>query len=862
MKGKESPNGGLCLNKVNKEGLTTADVIELQRKFGKNEIMAKGKKTLLKRIFHEVSETIFLLLAAAAIIYFLLGEAKDGIIMLFFVFGIVGMDVLQEWKTDRALSTLKKLSQPRIQAVRNGEVTCIESGDLVPGDVILAEEGCRMPADGYVLSVHDFCLDESLLTGESGEVFKVPADTPDYEKSRELALASLEVTRPDYCYAGTMVTQGSAAILVDKTGSETVYGKIGLSITGSEDKLTLLQKQMKSLTGACTGIAVCLFLLVSFITYFNLSDYAFSERIIESFLSGIVLSLSMIPAEFPVILTFFLSMGALRLTKKHALIRRLSAVETLGAVSVICVDKTGTITKNHMAVTEMYNYKCTKACLAGTAGLACDRKPHDPMEAAVFDCCNTLGLDKDVIFQGEFIKGYPFNQVCKTMTHVWKLKGEIIAAAKGSPEWLTGHSRLTGSERLEIEEKTQELFKKGLRVIAVGIMEIPDETRIPAVLNECSFTFLGLLGFEDPPKDSITEDIRRCTEAGIRVVMITGDNGDTAAAIAEQVQFPGDRNPMTGNQLNEISDKDLLSIVQKVNIFSRVVPEQKLRIIKTLMAGGGTAAMTGDGVNDVPALKHADIGIAMGLRGSEVTREAADLILLDDNFSTILDTIEDGRRIYGNIQKAIGYVFTIHIPIALICLFGPLLHILPADLMLLPLHVVLLELIMNPTCAAAIERQPAEENIMKQGPRNPKERLLTKGILIKSGIQGIAIFLSSFGSYYGYLLFHPENADTARTIGLSVLILSNLFLILVNSSEKDTVIRSFGRIRKENGIVLVLSATVILLLLIIYGPLQAALLLKYLSLPHFLYTVIISFLSVFWYEIVKQLKIGSIYGKK
>lgn len=847
----------------NGNGLTTDEVIELQKKYGKNEIVPEGKKSLAVRILRAVTEPIFLLLLLAATIYFLLGEAKDGLIMLLFVLGIIILDVLQEWKTDKALSTLKKLSQPRVSAVRDGRIIQIAGTDIVPGDIIMAEEGCRIPADGYILASHDFCTDESMFTGEAGEVWKVPAEGAfPLEQGRELASASLQFTRMDYCYAGTMVTQGSGVILVDKTGNETVYGKIGLGLTGVKPKLSPLQKQMRELTKTCTVMAVFLLLLVGFVTYLNLPDHRFSDRIIESLLSGIVLTLSMIPAEFPVILTVFLSMGALRLTKKHALVRKLSAVETLGAVSVICVDKTGTITQNRMTVHEIYFHNCEEAYLARIAGLACDMEPHDPMESAILSYCSGLGLDKAELFEGVLIKGYPFTQECKTMTHVWRFGDKILLAAKGSPEWLAEHSILTGDQYLLVEEKMKSMFEKGLRVLGVGVMEAADESSIPVNLRDCRFTFCGLLGMNDPPKDSIAEDMRKCREAGIRVVMITGDNGETAASIAKQIHLPGNLKPISGRQVEMLSDAKLGETVKTAGIFSRVVPEQKLRIVKALAENGEVTAMTGDGVNDAPALKSADIGIAMGFRGSEVTREAADLILLDDNFSTILDSVEDGRRIYDNIKKAIGYVFTIHIPIALICLFGPLIHILPDKLMLLPLHVVLLELIMNPTCAAGIERQPAEENIMKHLPRNPGDKLLTKKILIKSMAQGLVIFISSFGSYCGYLFHHPDNGETARTIGLGILIISNLFLLLVNTSEKESGFQSIRRLGKEKGIIYVLSATVLLFVFIIYGPLHGVLKLACLNPLQFLYTVILSFLSVFWYEIVKQVKNRSFRAKK
>lgn len=850
------------MKNVSVNGLTTEEVLELQKRYGRNEIVSKPGKPFPQRIISAVSEPVFLLLFLAALIYFLLGEPKDGLIMLFFVLGIVIMDVLQEWKTDKALSSLRKLSEPMISAVRNNEVIRILSTEIVPGDIILAEEGCRIPADGYVLSSHDFCTDESLLTGEATEVWKIPVIDSGSKAAQELASASFPVSQTDYCYAGTMVIQGSAVIRVHKTGNETMYGKIGVSLNEVKDRLTPLQKQMKELTKTCTIIAVVLFLLVSLITYFNLGDKPESDRLIESFLSGIVLTLSMIPAEFPVILTVFLSMGALRLTKKHALVRKLSAVETLGAVSVICVDKTGTITKNQMSVQETFCYHCEEREFAKITALACDLEPHDPMERAILTYCDTLGLSKEEVFSGVFLKGYPFSQECKAMTHVWKIRDKIFITAKGSPEWLIEHSTLSGSARCEIEEIMRSMFQKGLRVLAAGVMEAAAEQEIPVNLKDCCFTFCGLLGLKDPPKDSIQEDLSKCREAGIRIIMITGDNGDTAASLAEQIEFPGRRTPVTGRQIASMTEEVLRETVKNFNIFSRVIPDQKLRIVNAIIENGEITAMTGDGVNDAPALKRADIGIAMGLRGSEVTKEAADLILLDDNFSTIVDSIEDGRRIYANIKKAIGYVLTIHIPIALICLFGPLLHIFSDKLMLLPLHVVLLELIMNPTCAAAIGCQPAEKDIMKRGPRNPEDKLLSKELFVKSLLQGLVIFIISFGSYYGYLLNNQADARTARTIGLGILIVSNLFLIIVNASGKESSFKSIRKLGREKGIVFVMSATFLLLLVIIYGPLQALLKLKHLNLLQFFYTILLSFLAVFWYEIVKLIKCGFFHGKK
>jgi Ca2+-transporting ATPase len=833
-------------------GLTNSQVNQLQKLYGKNELLIEKKQTFLQCIIQSVFEPIFLLLIATSIIYFLVGDEREGIIMICFIILIICMDVIQEWKTDKTLHALKKLSKPKVAVKREGIITTIPSSEIVPGDLIYLEEGCLVPADGYILTSHDFCLDESLLTGESIGVWKSAID---YKQKNivevEMSTLHTQIPEENYCYAGTLVTQGNATLYVRKIGSQTVYGQIGTRVATTTMKQSPIQKQMNDLTKSCTIIAMFLFIFVSVLTFFNLSDYTMSNRIIESLLSGIVLSLSMIPAEFPVILTVFLSMGAMRLTKKHGLVRRLSSVETLGAVSVICVDKTGTITKNQMTVMDSWNYGCDSLFLARIAVLASDKEPHDPMEKAILDYGCNLDLDLNEVFNGTFLKGYPFSQDSRTMTHVWSKDGAITVAAKGSSEWILTKCNLTEQEVISIKFEINRLSRKGLRVIAVATMEIDNQESIPAELDDCEFTFCGIIGLEDPPKDNIDDNIKSCIQAGIRVVMITGDNGNTAAAIAEQIHLPGHENVITGSEIEHMSAVEIKGYVKNVNVFARVKPEQKLRIIKALQENGEIVAMTGDGVNDAPALKQADIGVAMGLRGSEVAREAADLILLDDNFATIIDSIQDGRRIFDNIRKAIGYVFTIHIPIALICMISPLLRILPSNLMLLPLHVILLELIMNPTCSIALERQPAEPDIMRRGPRNCKSTLLNSNSIIKSFAQGIGVFIGAFVTYYYFLLQNTNNSSLARTMGLSILILSNILLIIVNSSDKKSAFASFIRLKKDNVMVYGWISTIILLLLVIYSPISEVLLLKPLSLKYILITTFISFLFIIWFEIVK-----------
>ncbi|SHI68560.1 Ca2+-transporting ATPase [Clostridium cavendishii DSM 21758] len=824
------------------KGLTTQRAKQLQDKFGKNELVSEKKETFLHKILHVISEPMFLLLIVAAVIYFILGEPKDGAIMLIFVVGIISIEVIQEWKTDKTLNALKDLSAPHITVLRDGTEKVINSSDLVPGDIMYISEGVKIPADGIVLKESTLCVDESSLTGEAEGVWKASTDN----KS-----TNTDYWRKDYCYAGTLVTQGTATILVDKIGLETEYGKIAQNVVSAPDNPAPLQKQTGKLVKLCAIIAAILFIFVGIITYFNISDHSFGDRLIESILSGVTLAMAMIPEEFPVILTVFLSMGAWRLAKKKSIVRKLPSVETLGAVSVLCVDKTGTITMNQMTVRDTWSFTSDTKKLTQLMGMGCKIDAYDPMEKAMISYCEEQEIKRDDLFSGELIKEYPFTNETKMMGNVWKNGDTILVAAKGSPERILTICNLTDEERKLAEKKILEMSSKGLRVIAVGQMVIDNLDDIKDTLMDCKLELCGMVGLADPPRESVKQDIKICTKAGVRVVMITGDNGITASSIAKQINMPNSDKIITGDELNAMTDEELRERVKDVSIFSRVVPEHKMRIVKAFKENGEIVAMTGDGVNDAPALKYADIGIAMGKRGSEVAREAADLILLDDNFSTIIDTIKDGRRIYDNIRKAVGYVFTIHMPIAFASLFAPLLGISPASILLLPVHVVLLELVIDPTCSIVLERQPAEQDIMERSPRNPNEKILPAKTLFKSLMQGFVIFGASFGTYLGFLSQYPENAPLARTMGLAIILLANVLLVQVNSSNSEFAIKSFIRLIKDKVMWAVSLGTIIGLLVILYTPLCEFLKLAPLSIYKLIIATAISVVSVMWYEVVK-----------
>ncbi|MDR1700939.1 MAG: cation-translocating P-type ATPase [Lachnoclostridium sp.] len=843
-------------------GLTKEQVKAQLSRYGINELTPQKKESFIKKILSIISEPMFILLIGAAIIYFILGEARDGAVMLVFVMGIIGVDVIQEWKTGRTLAALKDLTEPHVTVIRDGKEEQTASSEIVPDDIMLIHEGIKIPADGVILRCNDLCVDESTLTGEAEAVWKIPANE-EKETRKEKSLSEKEWSkdilhkeywRKDYCYAGTMVLQGTAVLQVEKTGMATEYGKIGLGVSMAESEKTPLQKQTGSLVRLSAGIAAALFVLVGVITWLSLSGKDFSERIIKSILSGITLAMAMIPEEFPVVLTVFLSMGAWRLAKKRSLVRNLPSVETLGTVSVLCVDKTGTLTQNHMTVQEIRPVGCDKEQLVETMGLACETDAYDPMEKAMLAYCEEKNVAKAHLFGGELISEYAFTNELKMMGHVWQHDGEIVIAAKGSPEQILTICRMDKEEQKKVENEILMMSKEGLRVIAAAIGKMQRKADIPDKITECSLVFCGLIGLADPIRDSIKKDISICNKAGIRVVMITGDNGVTAASIAKQIGLPDCEHIITGDMLESMTEEELKKHVKGSSIFSRVIPEHKRKIVNALKANGEVVAMTGDGVNDAPALKNADIGIAMGQSGSEVSREAADLILMDDNFSTIVDTIQDGRRIYDNIRKAVGYIFTIHIPIALASLLAPSLGISSAELMFLPLHIVILELIIDPTCSIVLERQPAEQNIMERPPRKPKEKLLTDGMIWKSLIQGLFVFAAAFGIYLFILALGLGSAETARSMGLAVLMVANLFLVQVNSSDRDSIFYSVRKLVRDKMMWLSVFLTAFVLVLILYSPLNQFLSLAPLSGEQMIVVCVLAAVSVLWYEAVKFVK--------
>lgn len=815
-------------------GLSNEEVKSLQLQYGKNELAPEVKNTFLSKLVSIFKEPMFLLLFCTAFLYFILGEPKDGVIMLCFVTFMSGINLFQEWRTDKTLQALKDLSAPRVRVIRNNLLESIDSKELTVGDLMILEEGEKISADGQIIEMFDLGIDESTLTGESEVVWK-KIKIEETEKEAHW--------KRDTCYAGTTVTQGSAIVKVTGVGSSTEYGKIGLDILSVPQQPTPLEKQTRRLIKICALIGLGMFIMVFLVTLTHTKD------VIESILSGITLAMAMIPEEFPVILTVFLAMGAWRLARKNSLIRRMPSVETLGAVSVLCVDKTGTLTKNQMTVQETYSYKnYTTNELMYWAALGCETEPYDPMEKAILEYAKAEGINKAEVFEKPLLHEYPFSSETKMMGHIWEIDKMPALAAKGSPESILPLCELTSEEAKQLQTEQEQLAMKGYRVIAVA--RRTNMTSIPGELKENKIELMGLIGLADPPRETVPEAIRVCAKAGIRVVMITGDNGTTAQSIAKKIGILSSDNVITGQQLESMSDEELKEKVKVTNIFARVIPRHKMRIVKALKDVGETVAMTGDGVNDAPALKYADIGIAMGKRGTGVAKEAADMIILDDNFTTIVDTIKDGRRIYDNIKKAVEYVFVIHIPIALMALLTPILHL---PILLMPIHIVLLELIIDPTCSIVFERQPAEIDIMDRKPRSQKDSLVNSGIILKSIFQGLAIFTVSFGSYV-YLINQDWSIEAARTFTILILGFANLFLVYVNQSEKGNAFAAIFKL-KDKVIWYINIGIIAALALVIYLPAGNDIVKTVpLSASQVLIAIGLAAASTCWWEIVKVLK--------
>ena len=780
-------------------GLSAGQVTISRRQHGSNAIEMQEDRVMLQVLKEIVLEPMFIILLAACIIYFVVGQYKEGFIMLVSIFIVAGISLFQEYRSKNAVQALKKISAAKAKVLRNGKIISVNTDEIVVGDLLLLEEGEVIAADGLIVSANDFSINESILTGESFAVSK----TADNKNS---------------VYKGTLVTSGSATIQVTEVGLKTMFGKIGLSLKEINIVKTPLQLQIRSFVKNMVWIGVTAFLIVVGFNYYQSGD------IVHSFLQGLTLAMSILPEEIPVAFSTFQALGAFRLLKNSIIVKQPQYVETLGSATVICCDKTGTLTQNKMSIACLYNAasKSSVAVKDNTtlpaelieyAMWSSETNPFDPMEKAIHALYErTATPDKRGSFKQ--IHEYPIGGKPPMMTHIFKNEnGEIIIAAKGGPEGILRQSNLSIGELKHIEEQSLAYAKKGYRVLGVGKGRW-NEKRWPVSQEEFEFEFLGLIAFQDPPKENIIQTIQTFRDAGIPVKMITGDYAETALAIATQIQLDHNNEILTGEEILHLSKEALQQKVQQVNIYARMFPEAKLKVIDALKEDGEVVAMTGDGVNDGPALKAAHIGIAMGLRGSEVARSAASLILTDDDLAHMTDAVALGRKIYDNLKKAIQYIVSIHIPIILIVTL-PLLLLWKFTDFFSPVHVIFLELIMGPTCSIIYENEPMEPGTMHRPPRKAGASFLSLKQLTMSIIQGLMITAGCLGIGF-YYMQQGSDEGTIRTVIFVTLLFSNIFLTLVNRSFVYPVIKT---IRYKNNLVpLITGITLVFIALFLYVP--------------------------------------------
>ncbi len=777
-------------------GLTRHEATARIASAGHNELPAAPGRTILRIATGVATEPMALMIVAAGVLYLALGDVGEALLLLAFIVIVMGITIVQERKTERVLDALRDLSSPRARVIRDGVPLVVPGRDVVPDDILLLDEGDRVAADGLLLAAHDLCVDESLLTGESVPVTKrafsgVPHDTivPGVPRPGGEDLPMV--------FAGSMVVQGGGTARVRATGVDTEMGKIGRALAAVEEPESPLRRETRKLVRLVAGVAVLLSIVAAALYW------ATRGEPLEAVLAGLALAMSLLPEEFPVIFAVFMAAGAWRISRRHVLTRRIGVIETLGAATTLCVDKTGTLTENRMTVSVLATVDGVRSCgepapgtgytraeraLVEAAALASEIRPFDPMEKALHDLA-ARALPATPSAGLKLVHEYPLSPQLLAMTHVWSAPGDTAAtiAAKGAPESVIALCRIGAAEAAEFLEAAERLAGEGMRVLGVArARHVGAEW--PASPRGFAFDWMGLVGFADPLRPNVPRAIAECRAAGVRVAMITGDYPATARAIARDAGLPAGV-VLTGAEIAALTLPALRERVREVCVFARVAPEQKLRIVEALKANGAVVAMTGDGVNDAPALKAAHIGIAMGGRGTDVAREAASLVLLNDDFVSIVAAIRLGRRIYANLRKAMSYVLAVHVPIAGMALL-PLL--LGWPLMFSPAHIVFLELVINPTCSIVFEAEHSDADAMQRPPRDPDERLFTGATILACLLQGLAVLVVVAGIYaWG----QGQGLPTAvtRAMAFIALIAGNLGTIVANRAPRASLSATLSR---------------------------------------------------------------------
>lgn len=780
------------------KGLTSAEAREKIKQHGLNIRRAVKQKKWYRRLLKIVSEPMILLILATAVVYYFIGDQLEAIILLGSIIPIILMEFAQESKTDEAIKVLDKMITEYCMVFRDGQIKKLEAKFLAPGDLVYVTAGDKIAADGYLLNSFGLQIDESILTGESVSAVKA-----------EVAEKADKIKDENKIFQGTLVNQGEGYMVVEKTGNNTEYGKLGDLLEKIVSLQTPLQKKIHhlvryvALVAIVFAVFICLFLTIK-------------NGWTNGLLGGLTIAISLIPEEFPVVFSVFLIMGVWRLTKEKALVREMAMVEQLGSATVICTDKTGTLTEGKMTLEKIYfadrlltleqakMHKADFEHFLKTTLLSLEQIAVDPIELETQRFAKELGIDAQKFYDEHvLVEDVPFDAKTKLISHIWKDKNDgYFQYTAGAPEFVLKYSDTSAKEKEKIEKILEENSAEGFRIVAVSRKGIKkDET-----VSLTNLKFVGLLIMSDPPREGVKEAIEMCQKAGIRIIMITGDNKLTAHSIAEQINLKHNENILSGSELEKLSPDALYEAIKHHDIFARVLPEQKYLLVEALQKHGEIVAMTGDGVNDAPALKKANIGVAMGQRGTEVARAASGMVLLDDNFSSIVNAVKEGRRIYDNIRQAFVFLFSFHIPIiglaTLPLLFGQ-------NLIFSPIHIIFLEMICDPAAVLGFEREKARKNLMHESPRPAKEPLINPALWKKILLQGFSITAVSFIFYY-YFVIHLKQVELGRTLTFGSLILSQIFLILVS--------REWEQIKTNKFLFYVSIITIGFLLASIYLP--------------------------------------------
>ena len=828
----------MTTNTFNINGLTNEEVITSRKKHGENTILLKEENHFLKAILKFLKDPMILLLLVASIIYFISGKTSDAIFLASAIVLVSLISSYQNARSRNALAKLKDFTKPNCKVIRNGKVIEIKTEELVISDSLLIEEGTSISADGIIVHSNDFSVNEAILTGESMSVTKD------------------ETSKDNLVFQGTNVASGLAIATITAIGSETKLGKIGKSLELIKEEKTPLELQITNFVKKMAIAGGIIFLIVWAINYFQ------SYNLFDSLLKALTLAMSILPEEIPIAFTTFMALGAWRMMKKGIIVKQMKTVETLGSATVICIDKTGTITENTMSLAKIFTLKSQKITdlendlskeeneLISIAMWASEPNPFDPMEIALQEIYSKK-IKKDERSKFKMVHEYPLSGKPPMMTHIFENKlGNQIIAAKGGSEAIIALCKLSAKEKKQILEAIKNLSNEGYRILAVG-EAIFEGKNYPKTQQEFKLEFRGLLAFYDPPKKNIHNVLQHFYKAGIAVKIITGDNAETTSSIAKQIGFIGYDKSISGDELMKLSDAKLKKKVLEINLFTRMFPEAKLKIINALKSNNEIVAMTGDGVNDGPALKAAHIGIAMGKKGTEIAKQAASLIIINDDLQKMVYAISMGRKIYGNLKKAIQFIISIHIPIIL-TVFIPLALGWLYPNIFSPIHIIFLELVMGPTCSIVYENEPIEKNTMMQKPRPFTDTFFNWKELSTSIIQGLVITIGTLFCYQ-YAIYQGFNESIIRTMVFVVLVTANIFLTLVNRSFYYSIFTTLYY--KNNLVPIIIGITIAITGLILYiKPLTVFFAFEHLNINQLSIAIGIGFISVVWYELVKLYK--------